>query len=129
MAHDPAVFLDAVLRLAGARLLILTVPFRVWARGLSGAPDTGAPGDALPLDVGRAVTIAARNLPWNAVCLPQAMAAKAMLARRGRGSAFHLGARLGAESRVIAHAWLTVGDTIVIGAAGSRDVASLARFG
>ncbi len=120
---------EAVLMLAVARLLILTLPFRVLAHWLARAPDKDACSDALPVRVRRAVTIAARNVPWNAVCLPQAMAAKAMLARRGRGSAVHLGARLDPEGRVIAHAWLVTGDTIVVGAAGSRNVAPLARFG
>ena len=128
-AAERLMIFEAVLMLAAARLLVLTVPFRVLARWLARAPDKGACDDTLPSQVRRAVTIAARNVPWNAVCLPQAMAAKAMLARRGHGSAFHLGARLDAEGRVVGHAWLAVGDTIVVGAAGSRDVAPLARFG
>ena len=74
---------EAVLLLATARLIVLTVPFRVIARWLARAPETGACDDDLLLRVRRAVTTAARNVPWNAVCLPQAMAAKAMLAAVG----------------------------------------------
>ena len=79
--------------------------------------------------VRQAVTMAARNVPWNAVCLPQAMAAKAMLARRGCGSSFHLGADFDAQGKLIAHAWLVAGGTVVVGAAGIADVTPLARFG
>jgi Transglutaminase-like superfamily len=73
--------------------------------------------------------VAARNVPWSAVCLPQAMAAKAMLARRGCGSSFHLGANYNAQGKLIAHAWLVAGGTVVVGAAGIGGVTPLARFG
>lgn len=88
-----------------------------------------APADAaLARAVGDAVTVAARHVPWNAVCLPQAIAAKAMLARRGQASVVHFGAaRSGGE--LTAHAWLTAGDEIVVGEAGIADVAPLARLG
>ena len=65
----------------------------------------------------------------NAKCLPQAMAAKAMLARRGCGSSFHLGAGFDARGKLIAHAWLVSGGTIVVGAAGIAGVTPLARLG
>jgi hypothetical protein len=81
------------------------------------------------LDVRQAVTVAARNVPWNAVCLPQAMAAKAMLARRGQGSALHLGAGKAEAGGFMAHAWLVAGGEIVIGEAGAQAVTPLTRFG
>ncbi len=118
-----------MLWLGFARLLVLTVPFRLLARWLERAPARDA-GDARLLGrVGRAVTTAARNVPWNAVCLPQAMAAKAMLARRGCGSSLRLGAGFDAQGELIAHAWLVVGATVVVGAAGMRGVTPLASFG
>jgi hypothetical protein len=52
-----------------------------------------------------------------------------MLARRGCGSSFHLGADFDAQGKLIAHAWLMVGDMVVVGAAGIADVTPLARFG
>jgi hypothetical protein len=120
---------EAILALAVARLIVLTVPFRFMAPWLARAPDTGACDEALLLRVRRAVTAAARNVPGNAVCLPQAMAAKAMLARRGCGSSFHLGADFDAQGKLIAHAWLVAGGTVVVGAAGIAGVTPLARFG
>lgn len=120
---------EAVLMLALARFVVITVPFRLMAPWLARAPETGVCDDVLVVRVRKAVTTAARNVPWNAVCLPQAMAAKAMLARRGCGSAFHLGADFDAQGKLIAHAWLVVGGTVVVGAAGIRSVTPLARFG
>jgi hypothetical protein len=78
--------------------------------------------------IGRAVLRAARVLPWPALCLPQAMAAKAMLACRGRRSRLHLGVA-SRENGLAAHAWLTLGPMTVIGGPGRQDYAELARFG
>jgi hypothetical protein len=120
---------EAAAMLAIARLTVLTVPFRVMARWLSRVPETGSCDVALVSRVRDAVTVAARNVPWNAACLPQAMAAKAMLARRGCGSAFHLGANCDGRHTLTAHAWLEAGGTVVVGAAGVPFVTPLASFG
>jgi hypothetical protein len=120
---------EAIVMLGMARFIIITVPFRLMAPWLSRAPHTRSCDEALLLRVRQAVTTAARNVPWNAVCLPQALAAKAMLARRGCGSSFHLGAVLNTQGELTAHAWLVAGGTVVIGAAGVRCVTALARFG
>jgi hypothetical protein len=120
---------EAILALALARLIVLAVPFRLIAPWLSLTPETDACDEALVSAVRMAVTVAARNVPWNAACLPQAMAAKAMLTRRGCGSSFHLGAGFDGQGQLIAHAWLVAGGTIVVGAAGIASVTPLARFG
>ena len=120
---------EAIVMLGMARFIVITVPFRLMAPWLSRAPHTRSCDEALLLRVRQAVTTAARNVPWNAVCLPQAIAAKAMLARRGCGSSFHLGADLNAKGKLTAHAWLVAGGTVVVGAAGIRCVTPLARFG
>jgi hypothetical protein len=126
---DLLLICEAVLTLALARLIVLTVPFRFIAPWLARVPATGACDEALVKRVRMAVTVAARNVPWNAVCLPQAMAAKAMLARRGCGTSFHLGAGFDKSGKLIAHAWLEAGGKVVVGAAGIAEVAPLARFG
>ena len=126
---DRLLVCEAALMLAISRLIIFTVPFGFMAPWFSRAPETSACDEALLLRVRQAVTTAARNVPWNAVCLPQAMAAKAMLARRGCGSSFHFGAGKDAQGKFIAHAWLVAGGTVVVGAAGIAGMTPLARFG
>jgi hypothetical protein len=120
---------EAIVMLGVARFVFLTVPFRFLAPWLRRAPETPTCDEALLLQVRQAVTIAAHNVPWNAVCLPQAIAAKAMLARRGCGSAFHLGATFDPKGKLIAHAWLVAGGKVVVGAAGIPGMSPLARFG
>jgi hypothetical protein len=120
---------EAIVMLGMARFIVIAIPFRLVAAWLSRAPQTMSCDQALLLRVRRAVTTAARNVPWNAICLPQAIAAKAMLAVRGCGSSFHLGADLNAQGKLTAHAWLVAGGTVVVGAAGIDGVTPLARFG
>jgi Transglutaminase-like superfamily len=120
---------EATLMLALARLIVLTVPFRLITPWLRRAPATESCDQKLLLAVRRALTIAARNVPWSVVCLPKALAAKVMLARRGCGSAFHLGATFDSNGRLIAHAWLVADGQVVIGAPGISGMSTLARFG
>ena len=64
----------------------------------------------------------------DAVCLPRALAAHAMLRRRGIASRLCLGvARHGRE--LAAHAWIEVGETKIIGADEAADLTRLAAFG
>jgi hypothetical protein len=125
---DRLLVCEALATLALARLIVLTVPFRYMVPWLSRAPETDC-DEGLLLRVRKALTTGADNVPWNAVCLPQAIAAKAMLARRGCGSALYLGATTDTNGKLIAHAWLVAGGKVVVGAAGIPGVIPLARFG
>lgn len=58
------------------------------------------------LDVGWAVTRIAAYFPFSAMCLAQALAARAMLHRRGIGSIMHVGVARTEAAPFEAHAWL-----------------------
>ncbi len=113
--------------LCAARLALIFVPFPRLARRLG---DFVPPSDArarllarsrrtdqapLAEEIGWAVTRAARYLPFKAVCLPQAMAARVMLKRRGVASVMHFGAAKGEEKPLDAHAWLDAAGVEVTG--------------
>jgi hypothetical protein len=119
---------EALLVLGLAQLIVATVPFRVFLVWSSRSFTAGASDEALLLDIRRAIAMAARNMPWQVVCLPQAIAAKIMLARRGQRSFLHLGARYNKEGRLVAHAWLVASDIVVVGAKGIAGVTPLAKF-
>ena len=53
-------------------------------------------------------------LPWRSDCLVQAIAARRWLAGLGIASTLHMGVRKDEQS-LGAHAWLSVGDTVVTG--------------
>ena len=113
----------------GLAQLVVKLPFGFIVPWLARSPGTKPCDPASALKVRKAVTTAARNMPWNAVCLPQAIAAKAILARRGCGSTFYLGAGTDARGKLIGHAWLVAGPTVVVGWASIPDVTPVARFG
>jgi hypothetical protein len=74
------------------------------------------------------VALAARNVPFRTVCLPQAMAARAMLERRGIASVMHFGAGFGKVKPIDAHAWLDAAGMPVTGYPISPDMAEIACF-
>ena len=105
------------------------------AHGAAGAPfravpeaRPAAPQVQLAADVGWAVTRAARYVPFRAVCLPQAMAARLMLARRGITSTMHFGAARGEDRPLDAHAWLDAAGVEVTGYPVANRFAEIACF-
>jgi hypothetical protein len=120
---------EAAFYLAAARLLLFCIPFRRIAPRLARQPRDGREADAIVrADVRRAVTTAARNVPWQALCLPQAMAAKYMLARRGFTSTLRFGVGRDLAGDFMAHAWLEAGNAIVIGGGAVHQVTPIAQF-
>lgn len=117
---DSVLLLEAVLMLGIARLAIIVLTFRRIAPWL-GVRQSATPAAPLPEThvlllkrIGWAVQTAATHLPWQAVCLPQAIAARLMLRRRGFACTLYLGvSNDGAEFK--AHAWIRAGDVIVTG--------------
>jgi len=89
------------------------------------AGPTDGPSDSRPMPaqtvVGRvawAVTAAARQLPASMNCLVKAVAADAMLRRRGFASELHFGVRESGHGvkRLDAHAWVECHGEVVVGA-------------
>jgi hypothetical protein len=119
--YHRALLAEAVASLLVARLVLVFVSFQRIARWLGAfVPPTDPRAvqakvhveqDApLAREIGWAVTRAARYVPFKAVCLPQAMAARVMLNRRGVKSVMHFGAARGDNRNEAkpfeAHAWL-----------------------
>lgn len=131
---------EAVVRLAFARFRIAGQPFRKIAATLgvfvppadpriAQAKEPGPEDQArLAREVGWAVTRAASHVPFKAVCLPQAMAAHAMLRRRGVDSVMHLGARRSEEKPIDAHAWLDAAGVEVTGYPLQQGMTEIGAF-
>jgi hypothetical protein len=62
-----------------------------------------------------AVLSVARYGPLSFVCFPQALAAHAMLRRRGISSIMHYGVRRSADRQMRAHTWLEVDHRMLLG--------------
>lgn len=116
----------ALLLLAAARLAIAILPLRLY-RGWLGRVATDMPlrsrdyhgSERRARAVGRVVRATAAVTPWRADCLPQAMAAAALLRLAGAPYRLSIGwpdAEGTLEHHPMqAHAWLTVGDRVVTG--------------
>ena len=123
-----------------ARLALVLIPFPWLARHLGAfvapaearaaqarwprSPDLAACAE----DVGWAVTRAARHVPFKAVCLPQAIAARIMLKRRRVESVMHFGAAKGEDKPLDAHAWLDAAGVEVTGYPVAKQFAEIACF-
>jgi hypothetical protein len=68
-----------------------------------------------PHDIARAITSAARRVPWSSTCLHHALAAEALMRAAGHDCALRIGARKQGKDPAF-HAWLEFENTPVIGA-------------
>lgn len=120
-----ALFAEALVNLSHAWFLVRTRPFDSWSHrlGTSMAADA-APAAYPPMPVLRDVRWAARKVNrmfgGRFTCLMMAMAGKAMLNRRHVPNDLVLGVRLqrdasSAANPIAAHAWLCVGDIVLLG--------------
>ena len=121
-AADRGLLVEALLALCTAGLRLRVSPFsRIAGRLGQHMAETAETEDSPKLLEARrvrwAVETSARHLPWKPVCLPQALAAKRMLARRGIASTLYLG--VDPARKLDAHAWVRVGRVIVTG--GPRE--------
>ena len=134
-----ALVIEAAFWLLAARIALVAVPFPRLARRLGAfVPPTdarvalgreGSKADArLAEEIGWATVRAARHVPFKAVCLPQAMAARIMLRRRGVASVLHFGAARGREQPIDAHAWLDAAGVEVTGYPVAAQFAEIACF-
>jgi hypothetical protein len=135
-----ALLAEAVVGLLVARLALIFIPFPRLARRLGTfVPPTDArvaavqtattPDEAARAEeIGWAVTRAARYVPFRAVCLPQAMAARVMLERRSVKSVMHFGAAKGQDKPLDAHAWLDAAGVEVTGYPVAPQFAEIGCF-
>jgi hypothetical protein len=123
--------LEAFAALAIARWALVLLPVRWIFRWLespvggarsggarSGDANAGVPDPAtsdIVEHVRWAVLTVARFGPASFVCFPQALAAHAMLRRRGIGSIMHYGVRRSADRKLRAHTWLEVDHRMLLG--------------
>lgn len=125
--QDWLIVAEAVFWLAVARARLALTPFPKLARRLSAPnPPPRSGGEAIARRIGWAVSTAARRGPIRAVCFPQALAARAMLRRRGLPATLYYGI-VNEAAGLKAHVWVRSDETNVVGtetAAAHRLVAT-----
>lgn len=122
---------EALLAVNVARVAVRLLPFR-WVAACMGehmaesATEMTGPARETATRVAWAVHKVARRVALPANCLPQAVAAKFMLRRRGVACTLYLGV-LGVEN-LRAHAWVRAGDVIVTGRRGMLGYTVVSTF-
>ncbi len=126
--------LEAVLWLSIAQLAILILPFRRIVpylgthQNISSLTPVPIEHRKILLHLHWAIeTVACYVFPWKATCLPQAIAAKFMLRRRGIDSTLYFGV-MKENKELKAHAWLRVGDFIVTGERDRQQFKQISTF-
>jgi Uncharacterised nucleotidyltransferase/Transglutaminase-like superfamily len=108
--------LEAFATLLLARCSLGLLPVRWIFRWLESPPEhTAAASSDVVERIRWAVLSVARYGPLSFVCFPQALAAHAMLRRRGIGSIMHYGVRRSADRKMRAHTWLEVDHRMLLG--------------
>jgi hypothetical protein len=124
---------ETVLALGIAWALVFVVPFRWTARWFGGAvaPSSRAMLPAKRIAnaryVAKRLQRVAAHMPWRTTCLVRALAGSLLLRRRGTPATIRFGVNR-ADGGFSAHAWLVVGDTIVLGADNAPGFRPLADF-
>jgi hypothetical protein len=129
-------FAEAWLLLAGARLILIFIPFRkitpVLGKNITAKlplpPEISPP--QLQQNISIAVHRASRWSPWRTACFEQALAAKIMLKNRRTVSTVYFGVRKERKrtSMLLAHAWLESGGMTVTGGINSCRFSVIAVF-
>jgi hypothetical protein len=124
---------EALAALAIARLAVACLPFRRIAKwlgtpGLQTPPTAAAEQIQTAGEIGWAVGVLARRVPWDGRCFAQALAASGMLRRRGLEGTVSFGVREGQSSKFDAHAWLRLGSCMVTGGPGHKQFKSFTTF-
>ncbi|MEP7359731.1 MAG: lasso peptide biosynthesis B2 protein [Anaerolineales bacterium] len=126
------VLAEARLYLLAARMAIRLLPFRrltpFFDRRAAGPELAGAARAQLIKDVRWAIWTATRHQRERIVCFPRAVAAQAMLRRRGVSTTLYYGAATLANKGLTAHVWLQDGDTDVVGKRSAVGMKVLARY-
>lgn len=114
----------ALALVAGVRVVLWLVPYRVARRWFDRAPGPDAVVDVRRArGVANEVRRASRRVP-RASCFTQALAARTWLARHGLANELRIGVARKPDGSPEAHAWIEVAGQVVLG-----DVPDLARFG
>ena len=130
--RDGVDLVEATLSLVAARVAIAVVPFRLLSRSFAwrhGKGEVPSPDrEIVRRTVRHAIRRACRFLPGTYACFPRAVAAQAMLRRRGMTTTLYYGAATLPERGLTAHVWLQDGPVGGLGHGARADFHALARF-
>lgn len=121
-ANEKWLFLEAVYLALWSRIFIGFFPFKKFAVHLGNAReiklDSTAHNNLLIKDICNAMKRSSRYLPFKRKCLIDAVIVKKMLEKRGIKTTLYLGVSKKEQNEMIAHAWLVLGNEVIVGKQG-----------
>lgn len=112
---EKILFLEAVLFLFTAKILLLVLPFKYCIRFLNNKYELGNKYNPEQLSVIKIAVDRANQLAfWDNICLIKSITAHWLCQRRKIGSRLFIGVAHDENKKIIAHAWLKVNDFEVV---------------
>lgn len=106
-----------------ARIIILTIPFRVITRIFLESRNKKylftTRKMKVIMDLAKSITIAAKYTPWASKCLVQALIIRLFLRIYSLPNIFYIGISYDKDDKFLSHAWISVEDITVIGGQNS----------
>lgn len=131
--REQLLFIEAFCLTGVVRLAILLIPFR-WMAPALGKHMFESPmkEDSIKLvtaiRIGWIVETASRHTPWESKCLVQAIVGKILLRQYGIANTLYLGVQRDDGKKLVAHAWLRCGETIITGGLCLERFAVVGKF-
>lgn len=120
--YEKRLFYEAVYLALWSRIYIHFFPFRKFAVHLGREHEVvttqNVKESLLVKDICRAMKRSSRYLPFHGKCLVEAVVVKKMLEKRNIKSTLYLGVSKKEHKEMIAHAWLVIDDTAIVGRQG-----------
>lgn len=111
---DRRLLLRAGVAVLACRAALARVRLQRLARLTAGVPSRGHTAES-PARIAWAVRTAGQRLLGDSSCLPQALAARLLLARDGYASHLRVGLARDAQGQMTGHAWLEVDGHVLLG--------------
>lgn len=132
---EQSFYIEMIFWLGLSRISILVLPFKLIASFLGDHMIESEKINTFKfksMGTIRLIAIGVRTmserLPWECKCLVQAITGKRMLDRRNIESTLFLGVGKDENGQMIAHAWLRVGEHIILGGGGLDRFAVVSTF-
>ena len=124
---------EVIFWLGFSRVIILTLPFKwiapILGQHMTSTNETSSKRTRLKsIRVARAIGTMSKHMPWECKCLVQAMAGKIMLRNRKVATTLYLGVSKKENGDLNAHAWLRMGEFIILGGGGLEQFAVVSTF-
>jgi hypothetical protein len=121
-------FLQALTLSLGVKIMIFMIPIRYYSKFLPKPVHLNNTNPETIRNLSVALNRCNRHAPWETKCLVEAISAKFLLYFHGINSTIYFGVSKGKDEKLIAHAWLKCGNSIIAGKKGHERFTVVSSF-